>query len=85
MLRVIEIMSKKEVHALKIHRGFIGVSYTALCVGKRVYQEHGPRTWRAYEERSSRVYDLFSANGRKGLRAWSRWLCGGCPRQGEGE
>jgi hypothetical protein len=38
MLRVIEIMSKKEVHALKIHRGFIGVSYTALWVGKRVYQ-----------------------------------------------
>jgi hypothetical protein len=35
----IKIMSKKEAHALKIHRGFIGVSYTALCVGKRVYQE----------------------------------------------
>jgi hypothetical protein len=33
------VMSKKEAHALKIHRGFIGVSYTALCVGKRVYQE----------------------------------------------
>jgi hypothetical protein len=32
-------MSKKEAHALKILRGFIGVSYTALWVGKRVYQE----------------------------------------------
>ena len=29
-------MSKKEAHALKIHRGFIGVSYSALCVGKGV-------------------------------------------------
>jgi hypothetical protein len=33
-------MSKKESHALKIHRGFIGVSYSALCVGKRAYQEN---------------------------------------------
>jgi len=71
-------MSKKESHALKIHRGFIDVSYTALCVGKRVYQENG-----AYEERRSGVYELFPLMAEV-PRAWSRWVCG-CPRRGDGE
>src|SRR5215208_3770200 len=46
-------MSKKESYALKIHRGFIDVSYTALCVAKRVYQEYGTPTRKGGQECTS--------------------------------
>ena len=59
MLREIEIMSKKEAHALKIHRGFIGVSYIALCAGKRVYQENDAPT-----RKGGKSVRVVPANGR---------------------
>jgi hypothetical protein len=41
MLRKIEIVSKKDAHALKIHRGFIGLCFSGARKRMRVRCEKG--------------------------------------------
>jgi len=60
-------------------------SATLLCVGKRVV---GRRcaifVLTRLLGRGVRVYEVFPLMA-EGPRAWSRWLCGCCPRRGDGE